>query len=89
MHGRSTIGGNFGRGSWSDIGKFRSKLPRELIVGRRGEEGEEDRRSFLYEEDLTWFDVCRVNCNARKYSMDIVFAGNANFASGVARDDFS
>lgn len=54
MHGRSTIGGNFGRGSWSDIGKFRSKLPRELIVGRRGEEGEEDRRSFLYEEDLTW-----------------------------------
>lgn len=40
MHGdRSTFGGNFGRGSLSDIEKFRAKLPRELVVQRerRGE----------------------------------------------------
>lgn len=48
MHGdRSTFGGNFGRGSLSDIEKFRAKLPRELVVQReRGEEKFLVRRRF-------------------------------------------
>lgn len=48
MHGgRSIFGGNFGRGSLSDIEKFRAKLPRELVIQReRGEEKFLVRRRF-------------------------------------------